>query len=78
MTFKDKITIVISVVALSVSVLSLYVTQFRATYLAEAVVLRSDALGGTLSYQVAIMNQGTHRVVITDAVLRAKGLSGNN
>ena len=63
MTSKDKASLVISVFALCLSSLSLYFTQIRTSYTVEAVVLEADTLGGQLSYQIAIFNQGTHRVI---------------
>src|SRR5258706_611257 len=69
MYFKDKASLAISVLALLLSSVSLYFAQFQTSYKVEAVVLEADPLGGNLSYQVAILNQGTHRVIIVDAYL---------
>ncbi len=69
MTFKDKVALLISVLALLLSGLGFYFSQLRTSSKLEAVVLESDPLGGDASIQIAILNQGTHRVIINRALL---------
>lgn len=59
----------ISILALLLSGLGLYFSQLQTSFQLEAVVLEADPSGGVAFLQVGILNQGTHKVIITKANL---------
>jgi hypothetical protein len=68
-TNKDKVTTFLSVLALTVSGLSLYYGKFYVSDKLEVVVMEADPAGGALVYEVAILNPGTRKAVIKSAHL---------
>ena len=67
MTRKDQISILLSVFALTISFISLYLSPFHVSQKLEAVVLEADISGANLSYEVAIINPGNRRALVTSA-----------
>lgn len=69
MTGNERITRACSVLALAVAGLTLYFSEFHRKDKLEAVVLEADPLGGTIKYQVAILNSGNRPALIKSAQL---------
>ena len=69
LTSNERTTLAISFLALIVAGLTLYFSEFHRTEELEAVVLEADPLGGTIKYQVAILNGGNRPALIKSAKL---------
>jgi hypothetical protein len=69
MSNKEKVTIFISALALILSGLSLYFGQFYVSERLEVVVMEADPAGGTLVFEVAILNPGNRKALIKSADL---------
>ncbi len=76
LTHHEILTIIISSVALIASFSGIFFSHFYASHQLEAVVLQADPAGGDLVYQVAIINSGNRKALITEAWLGLN--SGDN
>ena len=72
MTPSERTTIGFSFLALLVSGLTLYYAEFRQQDEVEVVLLEADPMGGKLTYQVALLNQGNRPAVLKTANMRLK------
>jgi hypothetical protein len=64
---SEKAALYLSLLAVFISALTLYFSEFHTSELLEAVVLEVDPIGGSLDYQVAILNQGNRQAILTSA-----------
>ncbi|WP_299741100.1 hypothetical protein [uncultured Roseobacter sp.] len=67
--FREYVTLLISVVALTVSLAGFYYSHLRTSLALEAITLEADPAGGVIVYQVAVVNPGNRTALITNARL---------
>lgn len=74
--FREYLTLLISIVALTVSIAGFYYTHLRTSLALEAITLEADPAGGALFYQLAVVNPGNRKALITEAYLLQRSAAG--
>lgn len=77
LTWKDWLTVTISILALTISAVGSYFTFFRETTALNAVIVGVDLGGRVTTLDVAVMNTGNRQVALTYAEIYLVQLNNN-